>query len=65
MNTAIVDDIHSAAVMADNLLSNGAVVFKAELDGSTGKYIVSWECENEGLYHLERDKQPDSRDNGD
>ena len=65
MRTTIVDDMHSAAVMADNLLASGALLFKAVLDKDTGKYHVSWEIEDEGLYNLERDKQPDCRHNGD
>ena len=59
MRTTIVDDIHAAAAMADNLLVNGVSVFKAVLIRETGQYRVSWECDNEGLHHLERDKQPD------
>ncbi len=65
MRTTIVDDIHAAAAMADNLLGNGVSVFKAVLILETGQYRVSWETDNEGLHHLERDKQPDSRHNGD
>ena len=65
MRTTIVDDIHAAAAMADNLLGNGVSVFKAVLIRETGQYRVSWETENEGLYILERDEQPDSRNNGD
>ena len=51
--------------MADNLLASGALLFEAVLDKDTGKYRVSWEIEDEGLYNLERDKQPDCRHNGD
>ena len=58
MRTTIVDDIHAVAAMADNLLANGVSVFKAVLIWETGQYRVSWECDNEGLHHLERDKQP-------
>ena len=65
MRTTIVDDIHAAAVMADNLLANEVSVFNAVLIRETGQYRVSWECENEGLHHLERDKQPDGRDHSD
>ena len=65
MRTTIVDDMHSAALMADNLFANGATLFRAELDRATGKYKVSWEIEDEGLYNLERDKQQDCRYNGD
>ncbi len=65
MRTTIVDDIHAAAAMADNLLGHGVSVFKAVLIRETGQYRVSWEISDEGLYHLERNKQPDGRDNGD
>ena len=63
MRTTIVEDIHAVAVMADNLLGNGVSVFKAVLIRETGQYRVSWETENEGLYNLEGDKQPDGWDN--
>ncbi len=65
MRTTIVDDIHAAATMADNLLGNGVSVFEAVLIRETGQYRVSWGTDNEGLHNLEGDKQPDSRDNGD
>lgn len=65
MRTMIVDDIHAAAAMADNLLGHGVSVFKAILIRETGQYRVSWETENEGLHHLERGQQPDGRYNGD
>ena len=65
MRTTIVDDIHAAATMADNLLGNGVSVFKAVLIRETGQYRVSWGTENEGLHNLEGDKQPDDWDNGD
>ena len=65
MRTTIVDDIHAAAAMADNLLGNGVSVFKAVLIRETGQYRVSWETEDEGLHHLERDKQPDCGHYGD
>ena len=58
-------DIHAVAAMADNLLSHGVAVFKAKLIRETGQYLVSWELDDEGLHNLERDKQPDDRDNGD
>ena len=65
MRTTIVDDIHAAAAMADNLLDHGVSVFKAVLIRETGQYRVSWETDNEGLHNLERDKQQNSRDNSD
>ena len=65
MQYYIVDDVRAVAAMADNLLSHGVTVFRAVLDRMTGRYLVSWEIDNEGLYNLERDKQPDGRDNGD
>ncbi len=65
MQTTIVDNIHAVAAMADSLLGHGVSVFKAVLIRETGQYRVSWETDNEGLHNLERDKQPDSRDNGD
>ena len=58
-----VDDVHAVAVMADNLLSHGVGSFRAILDRMTGRYLVSWEIDDEELYNLERDKQPDGRDN--
>ena len=65
MRTSIVSDIHAVAAMADNLLSHGVEVFRAKLIRETGQYLVSWELDDEGLHNLERDKQPDYRDNGD
>ena len=65
MRMTIVDDIHAAAAMADNLLGHGVSVFKAVLIRETGQYRVSWEINDEGLHHLEKDKQPNGRDNGD
>ncbi len=65
MHTSIVSDIHAVAAMADNLLSHGVAVFRAKLIRETGQYLVSWELDDEGLHNLERDKQPDDRDNGD
>lgn len=65
MRTTIVDDIHAVAVMADNLLGHGVSVFRAKLIRETGQYLVSWVMDDEGLHNLEKDKQPDSRDNGD
>ena len=65
MRTTIVDDIHAAAAMADNLLSYGVSVFKAVLIRETGQYRVSWEINDEGLHHLERDQQQDDWNNGD
>ncbi len=47
MRTAIVDDIHAAAAMADNLLAGGVSVFKAVLIRETGQYAVSWEMEDD------------------
>ena len=41
MRMTIVDDIHAAAAMADNLLANGVSVFKAMLIRETGQYRVS------------------------
>ena len=64
MQYYIVDDVRAVAAMADNLLSHGVTVFRAVLDRMTGRYLVSWEIDNEGLYNLERDKQPYGRDNG-
>ena len=61
----IVDDIHAAAVMADNLLGHGVSVFKAVLIKETGQYRVSWEINDEELHHLERDKQQNNRNNSD
>ena len=65
MRTMIVDDIHTAAAMADSLLGNGVSVFKAVLIRETGQYRVSWECENEGLHNMERNQQQDDWNNGD
>ena len=65
MRTTIVEDIHAAAAMADNLLGHSVSVFKAVLIRETGQYRVSWECENEGLHHLERDKQQNGRNHCD
>ncbi len=65
MRTTIADDIQAAAAMADNLLANGVTLFNAVQIRETGQYRVSWEYENEGLHHLERDEQPGGRDNGD
>ena len=65
MRTTIVDDIRAAAARADNLLGHGVSVFKAVLIRETGQYRVSWEIIDEGLYHLERDKQPDCGHYGD
>ena len=65
MHTLIVSDIHAVAAMADNLLSHGVAVFRAKLIRETGEYLVSWELDDEGLHNMERDKQPDGRDNGD
>ena len=65
MHTSIVSDIHAVAAMADNLLSHGVTVFRAKLIRETGQYLVSWELDDEGLHNVERDKQPDDRDNGD
>ena len=65
MRTTIVDDIHAAAAMADNLLGHGVSVFKAVLIRETGQYRVSWETDNEGLHNLERNQQQNGRDNGD
>ena len=65
MRSAVVDDIHAVAVMADNLLGSGVSVFRAKLIRETGQYIVSWVMDDEGLHNLERNKQPDGRDNGD
>ena len=65
MHTSIVSDIHAVAAMADNLLSHGVAVFRAKLIRETGEYLVSWELDDEGLHNLERDKQPDNRDNCD
>ena len=65
MRTTTVNDIHAVAAMADNLLSHGVAVFRAKLIRETGQYLVSWELDDEGLHNLERDKQPDDRDNGD
>ena len=61
----IVDDIHAAAAMADNLLGHGVSVFKAVLIKETGQYRVSWEINDEELHHLERDKQQNNRNNSD
>ena len=65
MRTSTASDIHAVAAMADNLLSHGVAVFRAKLIRETGQYLVSWELDDEGLHNLERDKQPDDRDNGD
>ena len=65
MRKTIVDDIHAVAVMADNLLGSGVSIFRAKLIRGTGEYLVSWVMDDEGLHDLERDKQPDGRDNGD
>ena len=64
MRTTIASDIHAAAAMADNLLGHGVSVFKAVLIRETGQYRVSWETNDEGLYNLERDQQPNDRNNG-
>ena len=63
MRKTIVDDIHAVVVMADNLLSNGVSIFRAKLIRETEQYLVSWVIDDEGLHNLERDKQPDGRDN--
>ena len=65
MRTTIVDDTRAVAAMADNLLSHGVSSFRAVLDRMTGRYLVSWEIDNEGLHNLEGNKQPYGRDNGD
>ena len=65
MRSAVVDDIHAVAVMADNLLGHGVSVFKAVLIRETGQYRVSWVMDDEGLHNLERNKQQDSRDKSD
>ena len=65
MQYYIVDDVRAVAAMADNLLSHGVISFRAVLDRMTGRYLVSWEIDNEGLHNLEGNKQQDSRDNCD
>lgn len=65
MNNHIVEDVNAVAAMAYKLLSYGVSVFKAKLIRKTGQYLVSWELEDEGLYNLEGNKQPDGRDNSD
>ena len=65
MQYYIVDDVRAVAAMADNLLSHGVISFRAVLDRMTGRYLVSWELDDEGLHNLERDKQSDDRDYSD